>query len=153
MRREVLSVYMIDDSDDESYMTRLFFGRQEVRPKLEHFYNFPAFLSESQGSSSFDAESSILVVDLNLRSMRGTEVIERIRKEPWGADAVAGICTGSEDPADRMDSLEAGADFFIGKPLDRARLQEICEIDPRLDASTDHEQPLSIWRVDSTPTD
>ena len=140
-------VYMIDDSDDESYMTHLYFDRQQVGPTLKHFYDLSAFVDHVTESDEFDPIGSILVVDLNLRSRKGTDLIEEIRGEGWGVELVAGICSGSEDPADQRSAIAAGADFFVGKPLDRDMVSRICEIEPRLEASSDSDQPLTIDRL------
>lgn len=44
-----------------------------------------------------------------------------------------GVCTGSEDPTERKDAHDAGADFFAPKPLVPLGLESICsEVDSLL---------------------
>ena len=38
-----------------------------------------------------------------------------------------GICSGSEDPADKRNASESGAHFFVNKPLDLRSLGDVCE--------------------------
>jgi hypothetical protein len=49
---------------------------------------------------------------------------------------VSGICTGSEDPADRLSAEKVGARFFIQKPLDLNALKSVCVVVDELEIVT-----------------
>lgn len=143
---EVDVIYMIDDSDDEHYLATLFFKRQGVAATLRHCYSFEDFSDLCDGEDGFDPMRSLVVVDLNLWSQTGSDIIAGLRRWPTGDQMITGICTGSEDPADRQTSFDAGADFFIGKPFDRKAVERICLEDDRLEVISGEGEPLRIAR-------
>ena len=126
-------IVYVEDSDDEVFLTRIVFDRERVAPELVHYPRFDALEADLEGGRLGGLDASLVLVDLNLKLTKGTDAVRRLRAMPAAADAVIGVCTGSEDPADRRDAEDAGADFFVGKPLDTACLERISALVPRLE--------------------
>ena len=116
----------LEDSEDEVFLTRIVFERERVAVPLVHYPRFDALERDLEPGELAALDDALVLVDLNLKLTDGTDAVRRLREMPAARGAVIGVCTGSEDPADRRDALAAGADFFVGKPLDTACLERIC---------------------------
>jgi CheY-like chemotaxis protein len=57
--------------------------------------------------------------------MNGYEVCRRIRQEPWGKDVVLVALTGWGQEEDRRQSIEAGFNAHLVKPVDYDALAEL----------------------------
>ena len=57
----------------------------------------------------------ITIIDLGLPGISGTETIRRLRAAGHRFPIL--ILTGRDDPASRIESLEAGADDYLTKPF------------------------------------
>ena len=60
----------------------------------------------------------LVLIDLGMPGMNGTEVCRRIRSHPWGATMVLIAQTGWGQEYDRHRTREAGFDHHLVKPLD-----------------------------------
>ena len=129
----VARIVYVEDSEDEVFLTRIVFGRERVSPELVHYARFDALERDLENGALPELAETLFVLDLNLKVSKGTDAVRRLRTLPVAASALIGVCTGSEDPADRRDAEEAGADFFVGKPLDAACLSRICHSVPALE--------------------
>ena len=125
--RPVERIVYLEDSDDEVFLTRIVFDRERVAPELVHYARFEALEDDLESGALARLEDALVLVDLNLKLTKGTDAVRRLREMPAARGAVIGVCTGSEDPADRRDAIAAGADFFAAKPLDTTCLERICE--------------------------
>lgn len=142
-RTLVEEIHFIEDSDDEVFLARLLLGSQGLKIGVVHHTALSGLLS------SFDevdeAPPMLIFVDLNMPRLRGDDVIKAIRGQKRFDQSIVGICTGSEDPADRKTSMEAGAQFFVQKPLDINCLTKISQSDPRLTLTPGAQGALEAW--------
>lgn len=141
-------VFFIDDSGDEIFLSRLLFDRHGIDLTVEHFRAMDRFLDMLQGMDPVDARECLIVVDLNLTVGKGTEGLRQLRDLPGGGDLIAGICSGSEDPADAQNAYEAGADYFVGKPLDIHSLRAICDSVEALEMRGNEKTGITLVRTD-----
>ncbi len=139
-------IYLVDDSDDEIFMARIFFERQKIGAVLTSFTGVEDLYGAVQSGSGFDPATTLIVIDLNLTVCKGTEGVAHIRKMDVGPEVLIGISTGSEDPADRLLALEAGADFFVGKPLNRDSLKAIAQSVPHLEVQEGEDGVFDLYR-------
>lgn len=146
MRTKVETLYLIDDASDESFMARMYFKRQKIALEISYHARFEDFLIFVSSENGFDSKSSIVVIDLNLTLSKGTDDVERLRCAEGGGDIIAGICTGSEDPADRKSAEEVGADFFVPKPLDRTAVEAIVQKVPDISSEIGEDDRLTLYR-------
>jgi type IV pilus assembly protein PilB len=66
-------------------------------------------------------ECALVVLDLNLPTLSGLEVLDRLRSSPSTAGVPVVVLTGSEGDDAEIDAMNAGADDYIRKPLEPAR--------------------------------
>lgn len=130
--RPVERIYFVDDSDDEIFITKIAFERQGIAAELLHYFDLDSYFEDVDARSDEEMKVAMTVLDLNLTSAHGTEGLSRLRSHPVHSAHIAGICSGSDDPADQQSAQSAGANFFVSKPLDRAALETICEAVPAL---------------------
>jgi two-component system, cell cycle response regulator len=78
-------------------------------------------LSASSGDAALqiaDAEApDVILLDVMMPRMDGFEVCRRLKANPRTADVPVVMVTALSDTADRLSSLEAGADEFLTKPV------------------------------------
>ena len=70
-----------------------------------------------------DTKISLVILDLRLPDLYGTDVLTRI-KQDW-PDTVVVILTGHGTEVDRQRCMAEGAHAFMNKPVDIDRLVEI----------------------------
>lgn len=143
--RQIKDIHFLEDSDDEVFISRLKLKSQKVDIHLHH-YGSPADLKKAISVPSGDLPV-VVFIDFNLPGMKGTEVIADILKHNAGDKIIIGICSGSEDPADRRHAREVGARFFVGKPLDRKALENVCEIIQELTIRQNEDKTFSLHAV------
>lgn len=130
--RNIKTLYFIDDSEDEKFLTELLFESQKIQLDLKHFDNVSKFEDFFIESSMCPNDADLLVVDLNMPIKNGIDTIRYLKSKDQYNSLIMGICTGSEDPADKENSISAGAEFFIKKPLDKTALERVCNSVPIL---------------------
>ncbi|MBP7690757.1 MAG: response regulator, partial [Anaerolineales bacterium] len=69
------------------------------------------------------ARPDVIVLDVMLPGLDGFEVCRRLRASPAQAEIPIVLVTALDDRASRLTGLQAGADDFLGKPLDWAELR------------------------------
>lgn len=71
-----------------------------------------------------DQPPKLVLLDLNLPFMRGTEVLRRIKSDPRTAKVPVVMLTASSSPADMSQCCELGADAYVVKEIDFQRFSE-----------------------------
>ena len=67
----------------------------------------------------------VILLDIGMPRLNGYEAARRIREQPWGRDIVLVALTGWGGEDDVRRSLEAGFDFHMVKPVERAALERL----------------------------
>lgn len=65
----------------------------------------------------------LVLLDVVMPGMDGFEVCRRIRRDPHGADVPVIMVTSLVSKEDRLNAVEAGANDFIAKPVDKTELR------------------------------
>lgn len=144
--RPIKTVFFVDDSSDEFFLADFSFKRQGIVADLTHFVDFASFESHLDHTDASDLQSSIGIIDLNLTISKGSDGIAHLRSDHRYRDFVLGVCSGSDDPADRQMAIDAGADFFVTKPLNETALIAICEQVSSLHHRVGDDETVSIVR-------
>ena len=121
-------VAMIDDNPADVLLARLFLRREKLALEVTRHATGEAFLDAMENGQP---QPDLALVDLNLPLMRGADLLRRARGALWARDVTFGVVSGSSDPADRAESLAAGAAFFLSKPITLASIEAICAAAPR----------------------
>ena len=109
------TVLVVDDDDAVRQLTALALRRAGF-----------AVHEAPNGAAALDLVASeeigLVVLDMGLPGMTGTEVVEALRRQPETATLPVLLVTGSGDEHSVIDGLAAGADDFLQKPV---RLDEL----------------------------
>ena len=106
-----------------------------------------------------DSKPSLILLDINMPSLQGDEVLERLRQHPMTMNVPVIVITGRQDSEMRCKMLAAGVAAYMTKPVDFEHLLRLasehmpidvtCEqrtgrIDSRhtVDAATDNEAEI-----------
>jgi len=79
----------------------------------------------------------VVLLDVQMPKLGGFEVCQRIKSNPETVFTPVVLVTGLRDVADRVQGLEAGADDFLTKPVDRTELLARVRSLARFKAQTD----------------
>ena len=120
MRSRVL---IVEDQQD---------ARESLRMLLElDHHDVETAASGPQALAKFDAfRPDVVLVDIGLPGMNGYEVARAIRGRPHGTDVRMVALTGYGQPDDHRNSLEAGFDHHVTKPVDYDILQQLLILEP-----------------------
>ncbi len=67
----------------------------------------------------------VILLDIGMPKLNGYDACRRIREQPWGKNIIIVACTGWGQEDDKRRSQEAGFDFHMVKPVDRAALEKL----------------------------
>ncbi|MBL8096439.1 MAG: response regulator [Anaerolineales bacterium] len=73
--------------------------------------------------AAYDTKPDIILLDVMMPDLDGYEVCRRVRGEPDLAEVPIIMITALDDRDSRLAGIEAGADDFIAKPVDRVELR------------------------------
>jgi len=108
-------VLVVDDGEMNRALVEAYLGDLDCRIRTAE--DGPTALA------AIDAESPDLVLlDVQMPGMDGYEVCRRIKARPRGRLLPVVMITALDHPKDRVLALEAGADDFMSKPVDRVEL-------------------------------
>jgi len=93
----------------------------------------------------------LILMDLVMPGMDGLVAMRRLREQPEFKDVPIIALSASASPSDQQDSLEAGANAFLSKPIDYRRL--LAEIAALLDLSLVYEVRQPAPASDNTDPD
>jgi class 3 adenylate cyclase len=105
-------VLLVDPSPDDRLLMSLYLRRSGVE-----------ILTASNGEEALQITAAklpeLVVLDLIMQGMSGFEVCKRIKSNPATALTAVVFVTSTENREDRIKGLQAGADDFFSKPLQR----------------------------------
>jgi PAS domain S-box-containing protein len=69
----------------------------------------------------------VMLLDIGMPDIDGYEACRRVRAQPWGREVFLVAITGWGQPADKLQSAEAGFDRHLVKPVTFASLRSLLE--------------------------
>jgi pilus assembly protein CpaE len=109
-------ILVIDDNSEMLEMLRMI---------LHHQGDHDVILSAEAQQGLETAKSytpDIAIVDVMMPGMSGYEVVRRLRANPATADMGIIILTARGQPVDRQAAMDAGANYYMSKPVDAKEL-------------------------------
>jgi type II secretory ATPase GspE/PulE/Tfp pilus assembly ATPase PilB-like protein/ActR/RegA family two-component response regulator len=104
--------------DDDAVIRRLASALLERVPlRVTEADDGPLALAMIESGS----ELALMILDLDMPSMSGRDVLVRLRSNPSTATLPVIVLTGSESRDDEAALMDAGADDYIKKPIDPTR--------------------------------
>jgi len=106
-----LSILIIDDNEENSSLMRDFFTSKN--------FEITVARDGEKGINAFqECSFDLIMTDLVMPKKNGFEVIQAIRADKTKSETPIIVASASAFATDKRDSLRAGADVFIAKPVD-----------------------------------
>lgn len=119
MRTDTLQVLIAEDNEPDVFLIR------ETLNEARLNYHASVATNGERALAAIDAAAEptgapldLVILDLNLITHSGLEVLERLRKQPTLAGTKVVILTSSVSPQEQEKAMALGADLFLHKPLD-----------------------------------
>jgi putative two-component system response regulator len=99
-------------------------NRDLLEALLESFgYEYEQAEDGIEALAKIKLDIDLVLLDVMMPGMDGFEVARRIRQDPVNGDVPIIMATSLTDKKDRLRAVEAGANDFIAKPIDKTELQ------------------------------
>jgi CheY-like chemotaxis protein len=109
-------VVLIEDNPADIYLVREALRACNILCELTVFQTFESAIEAVKSGTLPNLDA--FLIDLNLRTGSGLDILEEIRRsESFRSTAVA-ILTSSDSPRDRDAALQLGANMYIRKPTE-----------------------------------
>jgi CheY-like chemotaxis protein len=117
---EPVEILLVEDDQDDIFLTKKAFEQQNVLNNLHVVRDgVDAMTFLRQEDDHADApRPDIILLDLNLPTMDGDEVLEAIEDEPDLSMIPVVVLTSSEAEEDIVRSYELNANAYLTKPVD-----------------------------------
>jgi CheY-like chemotaxis protein len=112
---DVPQVLLVDDDPIIRRLARTLL--EKIPVKVSEADDGPVALAMVEAGNEF----SLMILDLDMPSMIGHDVLVRLRSNPATAALPVIVLTGSEARDDEVALMDAGADDYIKKPIDPVR--------------------------------
>src|SRR5690606_2715312 len=90
----------------------------EARLTAEYFEVLTAFNGQDAVDICARERVDVVLLDVMMPGMDGFEACRRIKAQPDNHQLPVIMVTALDQPSDRVQGLEAGADDFLSKPVD-----------------------------------
>ena len=94
----------------------------EARLQAEYFEVLTAFSGPEALDVCARERVNVILLDVMMPGMDGFEACRRLKSDPATQDVPVIMVTALDQPSDRLQGLEAGADDFLTKPVDEIAL-------------------------------
>jgi len=109
-------VLLVEDNPADVFLVREAIKSCSLECDLEVFQTYEQAMESVTKGLLTDIDA--ILIDLNLRTGSGLEILNAIRASAVLKRAPVGILTSSDSPRDRDAAMQLGADLFIRKPTD-----------------------------------
>ena len=123
MNMKDIVVYVDDDEDDLEIFSELFSAIPNA-PLLKTFWEPDKALHYLQNAESLGEVNPYVLIDVNLRTYSGFELIDKIRSIPSLENLHLALITTSQRPIEKQQAAKMGIEFIV-KPTAVEDLEEI----------------------------
>lgn len=127
MHAELVEILLVEDDPGDVMLIRESFADHKVGNTLSVVNDGVEALGylRAEGKYGNRARPDLIVLDLNLPRMNGTEVLQEIKSDPDLATIPVVVLTTSEAEEDILRSYRLHANAYITKPVDFERFREV----------------------------
>ncbi|HQU70732.1 MAG TPA: response regulator [Calditrichia bacterium] len=122
-------ILMIEDNPADVMLTRDVLEDAKLLVELDNVENGPEALKYLNQEGSYEGRPlpDLILLDLNLPGMKGTEILPHIRNNSRSSNIPVVVLTSSAVDQDIQEAYHQGANSFITKPADLAQFAKIVE--------------------------
>ena len=115
------TILLVDDSENDICLVRIAFDKAEIANPIQEVHNGDEAIAYLQGEPPFEDRSkfplpALMLLDLNMPTRNGFEVLEWLRAQPGLKRISVVILTASLREEDVDRTFDLGANSFLVKP-------------------------------------
>jgi two-component system, chemotaxis family, response regulator Rcp1 len=131
---KAVHILLAEDNDGDVFLVRRALEKQGLQHELTIARNGEEAIHilDTTGSDPESEVPDLIVLDLNLPKVDGTQVLARIRKTDSLRRTPVIVLTSSDSPKDRESVLELGANLYFRKPTDLQSFMHLGEVVERI---------------------
>ena len=130
----IKNILLVEDNPDDRELMKLAFARSEIPHNLIILSDGIEALNylqrqatdgdlSSSGDCSMAAMPAVVILDINLPTIDGIEILRRIRADSRTRILPVIIISSSNEPQDLIDSYINGCNSYVRKPIHFTQLQ------------------------------
>ena len=130
----IKNILLVEDNPDDRELMKLAFARSEITHNLIILSDGIEALNylqrqasdgdlSSSGDCSMAAMPAVVILDINLPTIDGIEILRRIRADSRTRILPVIIISSSNEPQDLIDSYINGCNSYVRKPIHFTQLQ------------------------------
>ena len=113
-------ILVVDDNEDNAHIIRDYLESRD--------YPISVAYNGDEAMALFASENpSLVLLDVMMPGRDGWQVCREIKASPNGKNVRVVMVTALQDWMDKRQALETGADDFVEKPFELAKLGEVVE--------------------------
>lgn len=129
MMQRQIEILLVEDNQDDIELTLHALRKENLANNIhvardgEQALEF-LFCNGAHADRSFDSPPRLVLLDLKLPKVDGTEVLRRLKGDPRTKAIPVVILTSSREERDLVNSYGLGANSYIQKPVDFEQFRE-----------------------------
>ena len=123
------NILLVDDNENDVFLTRETFNRSKLAVNLFHVENGEECLAflRKQGKYADAITPDLILLDLNMPIMDGREVLAEIAKDNALNHLPVVVLTTSDDERDVLSMYQLRCSSYVTKPVDFHKFQEVIQ--------------------------
>lgn len=124
MKHPVPTILVVDDDEGHAILIRENLEAAGLGDRVRHFNNGEALLEFLSRRAADVATRYLLLLDIRMPRMDGTEVLRRLRRDPATDRMPVVMLTTTDDAREMERCYELGCSLYLQKPVDYDRFAE-----------------------------
>ena len=126
---ELAKVLLVDDSQAEITLAKMYLRREKVQLELSFFRDGENVVNYLQQQVKTDLSTlpDLILLDINMPTMNGKAVLTMLKQDESLKDIPVVMYSGSDAPSDMIETRALGALDYVVKPLNYQKLRNVIE--------------------------
>ncbi len=125
MKHPIPTILVVDDDEGHAILIRENLEAVGLADRVRHFTNGEALLEFLSRRAADVASRYLLLLDIRMPRMDGTEVLRRLRGDPHTDRMPVVMLTTTDDAREMERCYELGCSLYLQKPVDYDRFAEV----------------------------